>query len=171
MKKLIISLWIIFISLTANIIVLERHIFMPVRDITPIKYDTVIDASISREKVVEHINNHFKINYSLEWVNNYKDKGKADVIFHRVKLKNEMSPMYVGMTLAHELCHIKYYCANETWVEFMAFKELYESNDTVLKMCGDAMITLHCEYRAYKGTAYDIGWYILDYLEKENDRN
>lgn len=164
MKKAIIICSVILALLVTNLIVLERHLIMPVKDITPVSHTCVINASISREEMIEHINNHFKVNYKLEWIDSGNLSGKADVIFHKVYLKNNLSPLYVGITLAHELCHIKYYCANETWVEFMAFKELYESNDTVLKMCGDAMITIHCEYRAYKGTAYDIGWYILDYL-------
>jgi len=164
MKKAIIICSVILALMVTNLIVLERHLIMPVKDITPVSHTCVINASISREEMIEHINNHFKVNYKLEWIDSGNLSGKADVIFHKVYLKNNLSPLYVGITLAHELCHIKYYCANETWVEFMAFKELYESNDPVLKMCGDAMITLHCEYRAYKGTAYDIGWYILDYL-------
>ena len=49
----------------------------------------------------------------------------------------------------------------------MTFKELYESDDEVINLVGRAMITENCEFRANKGTQYDIGSYILKYFNNE----
>lgn len=67
------------------------------------------------------------------------------------------------ITYAHELTHIKYQVQNETYITFMTFKVLYESGNAVLQN----MALRHARVilgGGYNGTAYDCGYYILDYL-------
>lgn len=166
MKKLIIVLAIATILLLVNLIILKRN-YMPIKDIKPIKYDVVINKSLTQEEAIERVNNHFKINYTLKWRNNGYPAGQALLYVNVVYLQEGMHWIDLIHTLSHELCHIKYYSANETYVEFMAFKELYESGDEYLHFVGEYMIALHCEYRALAKTEYDIGYYILKYLEEK----
>ena len=164
MKKLIIVLAIATIMLLVNLLVLTRN-YMPIRNIEPITYDVLIDKTLTKEEAIKRVNDHFKINYTLKWREKSKVTGQAYLIVNIVYLRENMHWIDIIHTLSHELCHIKYYSANETYVEYMTFRELYESDDEYLHLVGEYMITLHCEYRADKGTKYDVGWYILKYLE------
>ena len=138
---------------------------MPIYDIEPIDYNLTWNNDITKEEVIKHVNDHFKIKYFLHWKEHTDLNGLTFIYTHSVFLRKDMNPTQLGVTLAHELCHIKYWSANEAFVEFMAFKELYESNDTLLLYLAKYMIVIHCDIRAYKNTAYDIGYQILNYLE------
>ena len=166
MKKLIIAISIVLALLTINLIVLKRN-YMPIKDIERITYDVNIDKSLTTQEAIEHVNNHFNINYTLRWRNNGYPAGQTYLIVNIVYLQEGMDWIDTVWTLAHELCHIKYYSANETYVEYMTFKELYESDDEYLHLVGECMITLHCEFRCNRETQYDVGYYILKYLEEK----
>ena len=166
MKKLIISLSIITALLFVNLLVLKRN-YMPIKDIEPIEYNVVIDKQLTQEEAIERVNKHLNIKYTLKWRNNGYPAGQALLYVNVVYLQEDMHWIDLIYTLSHELCHIKYYSANETYVEFMTFRELYESDDEVLHFVGEYLITYHCEYRALAKTEYDIGYYILKYLEEK----
>ena len=169
MKKIIAIHIVLFVLAIGNVCILARN-YMPIKDIAPTKCSVVSNMTATREEIVESVNKHFGIRYTLYWVENYKFMGLTNIFFRTVRLKNELNPVEVGVTLAHELCHIKYYSINETYVEFMAFRELYESDEPLLKNCANSMILSHCKYRTRKNTKYDIGYYILKYLEEKNEK-
>jgi hypothetical protein len=79
-------------------------------------------------------------------------------------LDNELNSTQTIQTLAHELCHIKYYTNNETYTEYMTFIELYQSDNVYLKNAAEWMIYEHLVVQAHYGTAYDISYYIAEYL-------
>lgn len=71
----------------------------------------------------------------------------------------------VGYT--HELCHIKYMTKNDTFVSYKTFVHLYESNDVDFMLCSIVYAnSVLCG--DFKGTDYDCGYYILEYLEQHN---
>ena len=165
MKKWIIALSILLALITINLCVLTRN-YMPIRDIEPIEYQATVVRNFTKEDVIKRVSKHFNIQFKLHWKSNVNYAGKAFIYSHNIILNTCLNEYAVGETLAHELCHIKYYSANETYVEFMAFKELYESGDEILVDCAKYMIIMHCENRVNKGTRYDVGYYILKYLEE-----
>lgn len=65
---------------------------------------------------------------------------------------------------AHELTHLKYQTANETFVTYITFKTLYESDNEILHYCGEFYGACILSGEA-SGTEYDCGYYILEYLK------
>lgn len=167
MKRVIVLFSLLIALFFANILVLKRN-YMPIEDIEQIQYETLVDKSLTIDEAIERVNKHFNVNYTLKWRNGDCPAGQAILYVNIVYLKEGMDWVGVIHTLSHELCHIKYYSANETYVEYMAFKELYESDDEYLNLVGRLMITSNCQYRVYKGTEYDIGSQILKYFDYQS---
>lgn len=71
------------------------------------------------------------------------------------------------ITYAHELCHIRYQVGNETYTAYMTFVRLYESGNSELRY--HALVYAQDVIGGgYSGTAYDCGYYILEYLKGVN---
>ena len=83
-----------------------------------------------------------------------------------VIINPDVSPEMYGWVLAHELTHLKYRVGNESWVSFEAFKTLYESGNEVLK--NSALYYADKVMSGWYDGAYNIGYYILEYLEAQN---
>ena len=67
----------------------------------------------------------------------YKDAyGYAMPLIRTVVLKKDLNAFYYTQTLTHELIHIKYFSADERFVDYMTFRTLYESNNEYLHNMG-----------------------------------
>ena len=97
---------------------------------------------------------------------NINADGMAFIKFRVVIIDEEVSPEMYGWVLAHELTHLKYRVGNESWVSFEAFKTLYESENEVLK--NSALYYADKVMSGWYDGAYNIGYYILEYLEAQN---
>lgn len=121
---------------------------------------------ITVKQAIEIVNEHFNINYTLKFEDMQENGllGKATFIFNIVRIDNDISGWEVLYVLTHELCHLKYYTINETFTEYMAFVELYESDNEIMHNRGEWMAREQVYYRKKLNTEYDCAWYIRQYL-------
>ena len=89
---------------------------------------------------------------------------ECSVILRTVKIKKNLNIVDYVTSYAHELTHLKYLYADETLTTFKAFVVLYESgNEEIRNMAlRDAQSII---YGAFKGTDYDCGHHIIQYLQ------
>ena len=92
--------------------------------------------------------------------------GMARIWLRMVVIDPDVIPEMYGYVLAHELTHLKYRVGNESWVSFEAFKTLYKSGNEVLK--NSALYYADKVMSGWYDGAYNIGYYILEYLEAQN---
>lgn len=65
--------------------------------------------------------------------------------------------------LCHELVHLKFCTANETYTQFMTFKILYESENEILHDCGCDFANAQFKHLWFGD--YDCAYYIEQYLK------
>ena len=152
---------------TNLIIIKYRYNYSPI-ECARIEYtpSNAQNLALERDEAVSLIDNLFGINYTLKWGDLKSDNklGTSTLIFNIVTLDCTLNGWEILSTLAHELCHLKYYTSNETYTEYMTFVELYESDNDILKNRAEWLIYEHCVRKIYGGTEYDCSWYILGYL-------
>ncbi len=126
------------------------------------------NIALPNEELKNIIDENFDFGYIYIEANlsNKNYDGRAFPQFGIVVISDKINGYDYITTLAHELCHIKYFTANETYTEYMAFVELYESESIILQSVAKQMIFEHCTLRLYAGTEYDIASYICKYLRR-----
>lgn len=101
---------------------------------------------------------------------NIKEEGKisdASPLLRVVRMRKDADLVDFIVGYAHELSHIKYLTKNETFVSYKTFVHLYESGYLELQY-------IAVDYAneilggGYKGTDYDCGYYIMEYLREHN---
>lgn len=94
----------------------------------------------------------------------------SNIMFRLVFMKSEYENNYdYGISLAHELTHIKYATSNEAWVEFKTFTLLYESKSEILHnlaliMANGIMYRQYTDELPYNYN-YEVSYYVAEYLE------
>lgn len=93
-----------------------------------------------------------------------KENGISYVLLRMINVKKSLDIKTYAITYAHELTHIKYQTADETFTTFMTFVTLYESGNKELQNMAlkEAQGIIN---GGYAGTEYDCGYYILKYLK------
>ena len=101
-------------------------------------------TSLSKENLRELVDNEFEISYNYREVDSIKDGslGTAGILFRDITVVKNMSThetqdkyLYV-IVLTHEIMHLKYFTGDERYTTYKTFKELYESDNPVLKEMG-----------------------------------
>ena len=93
--------------------------------------------------------------------------GRSMILWRLIQIDNQLDLHTYIITYAHELCHIRYQVGNETYVAYMTFVRLYESDNHELRY--HALLYANDVISGcYDDTQYDCGYYILDYLKGEN---
>ena len=91
----------------------------------------------------------------------------TNAFLRKVAIKKDLDNEWYVITYTHELCHIKYWTQNDTYVSYKTFVILYESGDYIFKNVAE-----RDAYRVlsgyWKGTDYDAGYYIQNYLRERN---
>lgn len=92
----------------------------------------------------------------------YSKAGYANAFYRTIKVYKDLNVEDYCIVLCHEMCHIKYFTANEIYTQFMAFKSLYESDNEELKQAGTwlGIYVLNGDRPAN----YDCSYYIVEYL-------
>lgn len=107
---------------------------------------------------------YFEIDIKEEGLN-----GRAIMMLRTVQIDKGLSIHDYIITYTHELIHLKKLTGNETYCSYMTFVHLYESGDAELRY--HALIYANDVLGGeFKGTDYDCGYYILEYLEVANGR-
>lgn len=103
----------------------------------------------------------------------YAEKGKrmqnwgySQILFRRVVVNSTLDGGDYVVTYTHELTHLKYWCENETFVSYKTFVALYESGNEILRNVAERYAYDVVTLGGFEGTEYDIGFYILRYLNK-----
>lgn len=96
-----------------------------------------------------------------------QENGRSRILWRVIEINKNIDIHTYIITYTHELCHVRYQVSNETYTAYMTFVRLYES--------GNAELRYHALVYAqdvigggYNGTAYDCGYYILEYLKGAN---
>lgn len=96
-----------------------------------------------------------------------QDNGISIIMWRVVQIDKDLDVHTYIITYAHELCHVRYQVGNETYTAYMTFVRLYESGNTELRY--HALVYAQDVIAGgYSGTAYDCGYYILEYLKGAN---
>lgn len=90
--------------------------------------------------------------------------GYANNLFRTVTVDKNLSSWIYIEVLSHEIAHIKYCTLNDTYVQYMVFKTLFESKSQVLHAYAEYMIYTQC-YLRDTVPEQDIAYYISEYLE------
>lgn len=95
----------------------------------------------------------------------YKDaKGISSPLILLVVIDDEISGWEYCITLSDELMHIKYFTADERFVNFQVFKMLYESDNEYLHNIGVWYGLCHLENRITSN--FSCKGYIVNYLKE-----
>ena len=98
---------------------------------------------------------------------NLPQLARTSILFRSITIRKGLDNETFALTYAHELVHIKYLCQNETYTSYKTFVILYESKNVTLRNVAERY-AIDVLAGGWKGTAYDIGYYIQNYLNKRN---
>lgn len=175
MKKLI-DITIIVIYVILSIVLLINIIINFPRSVKSIGTYTVevnidFDKVGSNNTVRDQISNYFKINHSYKEVDNLSGLtlGYSNILFKKVFILSHLEKDVYGIVLTHELMHIKYFTADERYVNFMTFKNLYESNNDTLVELGKQQMKLVLE--GFYPERYNCSDDIYNYFKNKNIYN
>lgn len=116
-----------------------------------------------REQARKTLETEFGVeNYTYKEGNVKNGVGLSIIPLRYIKIDADADMEKYYRALAHEMCHIKYFTANEIYTQFMAFKGLYESDNPELKEAGliFGVEILNGNYP----TEYDCSQLIINYL-------
>ena len=95
---------------------------------------------------------------------NATNGGYSVTALRYIKMDKSINIEQYCIILCHEMCHIKYFTANEIYTQFMTFKTLYESTNKELKQVG-IWFGIYILNREYSNN-YDCSKLIVDYLKE-----
>ena len=165
----ILSVAVLFCSyILCSAVVMTNRVSFDTREAVSCDYIRPEYMPIDNSEAIELVNKHFNMTYILRIVDLDESLfGQSIIPISLVMLDKDLNGTQTIQTLAHELCHIKHFTNNETYTEYMTFIELYESDNIYLKNAAEWMIYEHLVLQAHYGTAYDISYYIAEYLGLE----
>lgn len=103
--------------------------------LTSIEYKIERPSDISYESLKESVDDLLDYNgYNFKFGYLYGDVyGKCNIFSKDIIIKNNISYEFFVFSLTHEIIHLKYFTLNERFVNYNAFKVLYESNNEYFK--------------------------------------
>lgn len=117
-----------------------------------------------KQQIISEINELTGTNYNVIWVDTNEFKGRSD-LFNNIWLASNMSCGQIAWIYTHEIMHKVKFSSIERYVQFETFKTLYESGDEWYKNV--ALWQANLMRRGY--IDYDCTWYVVQYLEGENE--
>ena len=163
-----ISLLTIYIAVATVVTKCNHRNFKPQASVDSVvfRYENV---QIGRDEAVALCNRHFGGNYLLiEKSLAHKGYiGRAFPQFRLVFIDDKISGLELIETLAHELCHLKYFTDNEAFTQYMTFVELYESGNYILRQAALKIADTQCRNGENVHAKYDCGAYIKKYMENK----
>ena len=129
-----------------------------------IEYSGYRPEYVTQEYIKEEVDKLFpEVNYIL----NYKPipgptAGYTYIMLKLVYIDTNLSLEDYTLTLAHELCHLRYFTANERYTNFKMFQTLYESGNEYFKTVALAHADL--DFRGLVTYEYSCAGYIEEYL-------
>lgn len=176
MKQEIGKLWLLFIFvLTCIFVILTSQNIMVycANNIDTKQYEIVnlkiedMEYTLTKDQVKQMVSNLYNTPHMYLETDNLSagSNGNSLVVARVVTIKKELSVSEYAIAYAHELTHVKYQVADETYTTFKTFTTLFESGNAELRHMAlkDAQIII---YGGYGRSEYDCGYQILEYLEQ-----
>ena len=175
-KKIGILIFVILLELIVIAVLLGRFYYVfAYNDLEVIAYKPVnlrfnpINYSFNKEQVKQIIANLFNVEHTYIETNDLPETDSANSVIGRkeVRIRPDLPLIEFTVSYAHELVHIKYELYDETNTAYRTFVDLYESGNDELKNIS-LVYAQSIMDGCYKGTEYDCGYYILQYLTETN---
>ena len=171
------KLWICFIVVAVSLLSIltsQNVLVYSQNNMQVMKYDVTnlkvanMEYTLTKsdvKKLVSELYNTPHIYVETENIPSYQN-ANSFIVARIVRIKPSLSVSAYAVAYAHELTHVKYQVADETYTMFKTFTMLYESGNEELKNMAlkDAQSVI---YGVYGRSEYDCGYQILEYL-KEN---
>lgn len=175
-KKIGILIFVILLELIVIAVLISRFYYVfAYNDLEVLAYKPVnlrfsqINYSINKEQAKQIIANLFNVEHSYVETNDLPETDSANSVIARkeVKIRSDLPLIEYVVSYTHELVHIKYEFYDETNTAYRTFIDLYESGHNELQNISLVYAQSIME-GCYKGTEYDCGYYILQYLTEIN---
>ena len=175
-KKIPILLFVILLELITIVILLSRIYYVfAYNDLEVMAYEPVdlkfqaMNYTITKEDAKQLLSDMFNIEHKYVETNDIseKDFGNSNIARKEIKIRPDLDLVEYVITYTHELVHVKYELYDETNTAYKTFIELYESGHNELHNIS-LVYAQSIMDGCYKGTEYDCGYYILQYLTEIN---
>ena len=125
-----------------------------------------INIKLTKNEAKKLIKTKYKTFHFYKEKNLNNANGRSIILLRIIEINKNLDILTYIITYTHELTHIKYNTANETFVSYKTFIMLYESGNADFKYCA-LKYAQEILIGAWSGTDYDCGYYIYKYLQKE----
>ena len=175
-KKIGILIFVILLELIVIAVLISRFYYVfAYNDLEVVAYKpiklrfTPMNYSINKEQAKQILMNLFKVEHSYTETNDLPETDSANSVIGQksVKIRPDLPLIEYTVSYAHELVHIKYEYYDETSTAYRTFVDLYESGHDEIKNISLVYAQAIMD-GCYKGTEYDCGYYILQYLVEVN---
>ena len=175
-KKIGILIFVILLELIVIVALLSRFYYVfAYNDLEVLSYQPVklrftpMNYSFNKEQIKQIIANLFNVEHSYNETSDLPETDSANSVIGRkeVKIRPDLPLIEFTVSYTHELVHIKYELYDETNTAYRTFVDLYESGNEELKNIS-LVYAQSIMDGCYKGTEYDCGYYILQYLTETN---
>ena len=171
-KKISILIFVILLELVTIVVLLSRFYYVfAYNDLEVKAYESVqlkfryMNYTITKEEAKQLVSDMFNIDHKYIETNNIPetDFANSNIARKEVKIRPDLDLVEYVITYTHELVHIKYELYDETNTAYKTFIELYESGHNELHNISLVYAQSVLD-GCYKGTEYDCGYYILEFL-------
>ncbi len=175
-KKIPILLFVILLELIAIVVLLSRFYYVfAYNDLEVKSYESVqlkfkpMNYTISKAEAKQLLSNLFAIQHTYIETNDIAetDFANSNIVRKEIKIRPNLDLVEYVISYTHELVHIKYELYDETNTAYKTFVELYESGHEELQNISLVYAQSVLD-GCYKGTEYDCGYYILEFLVDVN---
>lgn len=110
----------------------------------------------------------FNTPHTLQWkeIKDSSVTGYTSLLTRKIYLKINLYEPVEVVTYAHELTHLKYFTANETFTTYKSIIILYESGIPYFRYVALREANGIINNHGQQGTKYDCGWLLQQYFEK-----
>lgn len=175
-KKIPILIFVILLELIAIVVLVSRFYFvfayndLEVKSYNPVNLQfEYMNYTITKADAKQLISDLLDVEHTYIETNDISttDFANSSITRKEVKIRPDLPLKEYVISYTHELVHIKYELYDETNTAYKTFVELYESGHKELKNIS-LVYAQSIMDGCYKGTEYDCGYYILQYLTETN---
>jgi hypothetical protein len=176
MKQEISKLWLLFILLLSFLFIAitsQNIIVFCANNMEVVEYEIVnlkideMNYTLTKEEIKSIVSGLYSTPHIYLETDNLsaRNNGNSLVVARVIQIKKDLSVQDYAVAYAHELTHVKYQVADETYTTFKTFTTLFESGNAELRHMAlrDAQIII---YGGYGRSEYDCGYQILEYLKQ-----
>lgn len=175
-KKIPILIFVVLLELITIVVLLSRIYYVfAYNDLEVKAYEPVqlqyqqMNYTITKAEAKQLISDLFNVEHEYMETNDIAETefANSNIARKEVKIRPDLDLVEYVISYTHELVHIKYELYDETNTAYKTFVELYESGNEELQNI--SLVYAQSVFDGcYKGTEYDCGYYILQYLTETN---